>query len=64
MVVQIFSRLPQAIAFLRCDVYESRAESLEFGLIWLQLSQALAAVRSPGAAEKFHDQDSLRKKIS
>jgi hypothetical protein len=33
------------------------------GLIWLQLSQALAAVRSPCAPEKFHDQQCTRKKI-
>jgi hypothetical protein len=49
--------------FFGSDVNQACAQFLELSLIWLQLSHALSAVRSPSAAQKFNDQNAAREQI-
>jgi hypothetical protein len=63
MFTQVFRRLEPSFSFLGRDIQQARAESLDIFFVRLELSQALAAVWSPGTAQKFNDQRTLRKEI-
>lgn len=55
MFSQIFFRLPYAISFFNSYVNQAGAEFVDLFFVQLKLSQALAAIGSPGSTKKFED---------
>ena len=53
---QKLRRLPYAVASLGREVCNLQPGLLKFSLHWLKLNHASHAVRSPGSAEKLHNQ--------
>ena len=60
MLAEILRRFPDAIAFFGRDIDEGDLQFVQLLFIRLKLSQALAAVRSPGASGEFDHQCSVR----
>src|ERR1700692_3739161 len=63
MLTEILRWVPDAFAFFGRDVNQAGSELLDLFFERLQLSHALAAVRSPRAAEEFDDERALRNQI-
>jgi len=53
MLAEIIRRLPKAVALFSRDIDQASTQFVQFCFVRLKLSQALAAVGSPGSAKKF-----------
>jgi len=64
MLLQKFSRLPDAVPLFGGDERQLRSRCFNFRFPRLELSHALHAVRSPGAAQKLKNQRTLRQQTT
>jgi hypothetical protein len=55
MLAEILRRLPKTVSFFSGNICKAGAEFADLFFVRLKLSQALAAVGSPGSAYKFDD---------